>query len=354
MNRRSIMFAGIFTVMTPQVSWAGGHNKYCHYRDDVGAFLPENNIVVHGQEYERFRALAAMTTAHKTVLVENASQYRMALRDIRNGRLPSGSIAVYDKSNDPDIVLNELDRPIERIVVLYNIPESEAEFRAVHGRSELQRGLTEDELQDGDTIEYLRRVASRYKDIGASKIGSQGNTTAAAWLRNFIRQADRSTLIVIASHLISKTELRRSPDGTMVGYPGGLLPLTDGSVHSLADHDPAGPICWTIGCDTWALQSGFDQLPFPMLSTTELIQYADSLSIAAEIRDGRTVRELINRIQMREWRLRYPRKGEDPIPRRRSPTRNHLNPTRPDEAVTIVADNYVGPNIVSTHKTMVG
>ncbi|MBR1068855.1 hypothetical protein [Bradyrhizobium liaoningense] len=299
MNRRELLILGIGASLLPKAAVASGHNGFCELRDSGGAFLPEKQILVRGYAYETYRAQALLSAKPQTVLVEDARGYRSAIQDARSGRLPPGSIAVFDRSRFPEGVIGGFHEKIGKTSVYFNIPETLQEARYVHGERDFQSGVSDERLEA--SLPELRWIAAQYKADGATKIEPRMGLSAADWLTAQIGTHRKNDLIILASHVSRSSVELASPSGILSRYPTGQLPLIDGSVFKLEKAVDSGPTVWTVGCETWDLELGRLSLEKSELAFTTKISYPESLLIVRKLRRGETLFEKINRLQADPW-----------------------------------------------------
>lgn len=313
-TRRQLLFFSMSSLFfRPSFAFASGHNAYCVMRDSGGAYLAEKQILIYGSSYESLRPRALASTKPQTVLVETAGDYRTAIRDARSGRLPPGSVAVFDLSRTPEAVIENFATKLGRTSIYYNIPENIGELQNVHGAREFQSGISEARMQA--SLPELRRVAELYSAMPATKIAPKNGLSAGEWLAQEVEQHGKNDLIIIASH-VNKFDVELvSPNGIPIPYPAGQLPLVDGSLFKLARATVDGPTVWVVGCETWELQAGLINLQRSELAFTTKIEYHDSLHIVRLLRTGDTLMEKINSVQKVQWAPRQSQPAPTPTPR---------------------------------------
>lgn len=98
-----------------------GHNGYCLMRVTGGAFLPAKGILVFGHRYRHLRKGASSA---KTIIIEDPHDYNTVLKDIKKGRFDPRAIAVFDRTPNPDIVLDKLDLPIKKFIFYSIFPRT--------------------------------------------------------------------------------------------------------------------------------------------------------------------------------------------------------------------------------------
>jgi len=342
MDRRCFLVLSAGLLIEGRDALASGHNAFCVIRDRGGGYIAQKQIVIHGTAYEASRTEALASAKPQTVLVETPGSYRTVLSDVRSGRLPPGSIAVFDRSRFPEPVIDSLDVKLKRLSIYFNIPETLEQARFIHGPREFQRGLPDDRL--AAYLPALKQITAQYREMRAVKIEPRGGLNAADWLKRELDQRGSDELVVIASHVnIYEIEMA-APGDFMSNYPAGQLPLIDGSVYKLEHAKAGGPTVWTVGCETWQLMRGELNLQRAELALTSKISYPESLHVIRELKDGGSVRESINKLQRREWQpqrapaSRPPESGDDhPLP-------------EPPRGVTIVVECIQDKAILTTEK----
>jgi hypothetical protein len=346
LDRRKLLLLSFGAFVSPRFAWASGHNGFCVLRDSGGAYLAQRQIIVHGKSYETFRAQALASAQPQTVLVETRAGYTTAIRDARSGRLPPGSIAVFDRSRYPEGVVDGFQKEIKRTTLYFNVPETLQEAKNVHGRIErIQLGLSDSILEA--YLPLLKEVADRYRALGGIKIEPQGGMNAADWLASQIAAHGENELVVIASHVARTSVLLTRPDGSPSSYPTGRLPLIDGSVYSMDKAKASGPTVWTVGCETWDLELGRLDLGKSELAFTTKISYPESVAVVRKILPGKTVSQKINGLQKEPWATqRLPESGEI-----RPVDVNHPLPGAP-RSLGVMAEVIQDKNIVTTDKML--
>jgi hypothetical protein len=342
-NRRQLLILGISAVISPRISFASGHNGFCVLRDSGGSYLPHAQIVVYGYSYETYRPQALASAKPQTVLVERSSDYLTAIRDARSGRLPPGSIAVFDRSRFPEGVLDGFRKRIRRISIYFNIPETLQEAKYVHGKRDFQTGVKDALLEA--SLPELNRIAAQYRAMGGVKIEAHDDLNAADWLAKQISAHGSDDLVILASH-INKSQIKlATPSGSFFQYPTGQLPLIDESVFKLQQATAAGPTVWTVGCETWDLELGRLNLQKSELAFTTKISYPESIAIVRKLTRGDTLMEKVNRLQGSPWTpQRMPKAG--PV---RSIDENHALPD-PPRNLAVVAEIVQDKNIITADK----
>jgi hypothetical protein len=192
-------------------------------RNGGGGLVAQRQILVYGDAYPSLRLEAAKSQKPQTVLLEDPSSYGPVLKDIRSGFFPPGTIAVFDGSNDPDRVLATIDRPVERVHLLYNIPETLDEAVQVHGPRTFQdgtrqRGASVDELKHNLDSE-LKPIAAQLRAAGGVKIEPHSGESAKDFLEQYIRRLGPNDVVLIVSHVVRTDEEKPNPNGGTEFYP---------------------------------------------------------------------------------------------------------------------------------------
>ncbi|NKN15511.1 hypothetical protein [Rhizobium laguerreae] len=332
-----------------------GHNPYCSYRDSSGgAFLEgkgsKPNILVFGDAYHVLKKQAEGKTA--TILVETETAYSAALADIRSNKFGGGTIALFDRSNEPDPLLIRLDDKVGKVHILYNVPETEAEAISVHGPSVLQVGLPRSKIVS--YLPKLKSVAEAYRQLGATKIEAASGLSASEWLSNYLNSLPKTDIVIIASHVVKSETLALNSDNIPLEYLDGILPLVDGTFHRLSGFSGVDrPMVWTVGCNTWDLMAGEAILKTPLLTISSRITYPESFFITKTlISDTSSIRSMTERIQRTNFILRYLDSVSPATPRIETPSdgASHLPLLRPRQRIELLVENTLGNNILLDEK----
>jgi hypothetical protein len=333
-DRRSFIVFSVSVVTGFREALAGGHNAFCNFRDEGGGYIKEKQIVIHGSDYENFRVQALASSQPQTVLVEDQAGYATALRDVRSGRLPPGSVAVFDRSRNPESVIAGIGEKVGRVSVYFNVPETLNEAINIHGQRDFQLGLPNSQLES--YLSAFKLIAARYRSMKAIKIEGHGGFNAAEWLQNEIDKHSSEDLVIIASHVNIYNTIMIAPDGSPAFYKAGRLPLNDGSLFNLINVRSSGPTVWTVGCQTWISMAGEIDLRSTEVAFTTKITYPDSILVVQEVKEGLTIQERINRLQQKRW-------APQQLERSRRTTRQPTGPTpTPD-----LNDNHPLPGVES-------
>jgi|ERR1700730_182680 len=174
-----------------------GHNNYCKIRDEGGAYFPEKSLLVFGTSYAALMKEARASPT--TILVEDSPDYTSALADIRNGTFAPKTIAVFDRSAN-DAVLPRLDKNIDKVHLLFNVPENVAEAEQIH--SNLPK-----ETING-YMSTFKSVAEQYKHLGGVKIIPTSTLNAGQFVASYISSLSNSDFVIISSHIKSVADYR--------------------------------------------------------------------------------------------------------------------------------------------------
>lgn len=346
MDRRAFFGLPFALWSATRPAYASGHNPNCEWRDKNGIFRREQRIIIQGQNlefYKSHRQEALATGEAQTVLVDKVEGYKLALQDIRNGNLPPGSVTVFDLSRNPDIALASLDKPVKRVIIYHNVPETLDEARNVHGFRKFgevdQEGYSDDELQR--EIPGFVEVARQLTAIGAIKIHSSGTQNAAKWLEQAVSSHGNDELVIIMSHIVQYGIEKITPGGSPFIYPAALLPLTDGSIYKPNIPSTKSDMVWLVGCETWDLNMQLLSLNLPALTLGAQVTYPVAFDIVKETTNGSSIREIINHLQRRRFRLPPPR-----IQPETTDSDGHPLQLRRPPAVSAVAQMYEGNVLV--------
>ncbi len=287
-------------------AFGGGHNPMCNFRGGYGgAYLGEQGVVVYGSRSKELMAEARADGRPVSVLVETMEEYSQAYRALRSEQLPKGSLLFFDSSNNPGPIVEKVDSPIGRVVILYNIPRSVEEVIRIHGS-----GISPSRASAN--IPALRSIASRMAKVGGIDVNSLKTGTIAQGVSNYVNSLPGDNLILFLSHVI-KLDAERS-------YKLPLLPFEDGSRYSPVMRTPAlnhfgspvpniwdgkedtlwdmsklGPTVWTIGCSTWDTIIN-DVRPQVELLTSRSLTYEHGAAAILAMRAARSIRDAASSI----------------------------------------------------------
>jgi hypothetical protein len=319
-----------------------GHNPYCSMRDAGGAYLDDKGILVFGSNYDNLKHRAKDRAT--TILIEEPEDYETALRDIESNTFGPKTIAVFDRSSDPDLLLPRLDDKINKVHLLFNVPKSLEEAKIVH-----------DDASERLLSQYMgrfRSVSDAFRGLGGIKITS-GESKADSWLTSYLSNVPKSDLVVIASHVEEFIGMSRGSDGMLRPIQKLMLPLVDGSKFELASiKGDDRPLIWTVGCNTWDVLSTGENLAAPELSISHPLEYQQSVAVVRNLLSGReSGRTMIAAIQKMELSQVQPSKSVARVVSRPSaPVRRnlkHFSPTRPKTKAQIIVYNIDGNNILT-------
>jgi hypothetical protein len=310
----------------------GGHNTFCHFRLGGGAFLPSQGILVFGNRYAQISREAKTAS---TILVEEPKEYATVLKDIRAGRFGPKTIAVFDRSPSPENVLNKLDNKIQKVRLLFNVPENLAEAKAIHGDD------LEPELNS--YMPTFNQVSQELTRLGGTKIHSTSTESASAWLDRYLEDVGEDELVLIVSHVERERIALKNPDGNFVPYPDGILPLVDSSSYAISKTANHKPLVWTVGCDTWdTLSEGI-----PGLSISRPIEYRESIDIVKAILESKdTVRSVVRNLQNKQY-------SSLPFNPPKKPKSKHFGQERPQIPLQMVVEVVPGNNLLTAELTEV-
>lgn len=304
-NRRNIIVAVALLALPWRAAKASGHNPLCQFREDGGALLPEKRIIVFGDNYTVHRQEAVRQNRPIAVSVETSIQYATAFGDLRAGRLPPGSVVLFDASDNPEPSIALLDKPIRHMVILHNIPTSFEALENIHGK----------DVASGAALESCRTLAAELEAQGARPIFGLGASPLAISLQRHMRTFGPDDVVIILSHV----EWNEYP------YRRTVITLSDGSKFDIEQQSPtdeisdldvemmveqqgmkssfnrffAGPTVWTVGCNTaFSLPSTVP--PGLSLRTTRTLTYREAASAAILISGATTRREAVNSLQMKQ------------------------------------------------------
>jgi hypothetical protein len=183
-----------------------------------------------------------------------------------------------------------LDNPVKKTHLLFNFPETLDEAQAIH-----------EDTPISDLEAYMESFAELSREVtelGGIKIRAQAAKPANEWVRDYISHTGKDELVLILSHVEREEVALKGPDGDLIPYPDGALPLTDKSVYKLSESANSSSLVWTIGCDTWdTLSEGL-----PGLSFSRPIEYHESVQLARLIlQSNATARSAIRGLQGLEF-----------------------------------------------------
>jgi hypothetical protein len=290
-----------------------------------GAFLPAKGILVFGNRYPALKRQARSAT---TILIEDPDDYGTALKDIKAGRFDPRAIAVFDRSPNPDIVLDKLDSKIKKNHLLFNIPQNLDEAKAIHP-------TTAEGVLNG-YMPTFNDIAREMTELGGIKI-APSSEPASTWLSKYLENVEKDELVLIVSHVKRGDAYIKNADGDPIEYPEGILPLIDGSSYSISTNANQKALVWTIGCDTWdTLSEGFSGL-----AITRRIEYREGLDMVKRImRSQDTVRGIVHDLQ----NLDFEGLPSNPPKKLKSA---HFKQVRPQSTYQLVVENIPSSNLLT-------
>lgn len=286
MRRRDVIFALASLGLTPILSWAGGHNKFCQFRDNGGGFTSNRRILVMGGDY-RTHVANVRRDQPTVVLAERPEQYAQALRDMhyaRPSRYADESVVVMDLSRNPELALAKLDTKIGRIRVVHDVPTNADHLMAIHGPNAPLSALP-----------TLRGHKLRLNERGAVDL-TASKTPANSQLQKVLDSSNSNDFVIVIGHRARRADVNWDP-----ALPKYEMRFHDGSTLAFTDTMSTKPTVWFLSCQTFddvvAVSSGITK---PAMATTKRLTYGQAAK-AAELMEktGGSLRKVVSKIQSR-------------------------------------------------------
>lgn len=344
---RSMLFASVFTLMSGMRVMAGGHNRYCRHRKEGPKFLPDQGVAVlpstgfahsvtqqrefqqHVLSYNK-PTIALLESPHSLSefiaqfnRTRGASSYadapflfprrpnnptnppRLRYSPSALPRLPPGSIAVFDRSEDSieDLTSNEtlpsvaaLRRPLANVVPIVILPTDPQEYLNIFGG---QRILVEDLWRSMGEPERTEVYKQQFSSLGCRFVPGGPRGHSLEWIKQIVSAGTSDTLFIVIGHVVRSRPLQ-GEDGAFFSYRDFHFPLPDGTRLTRTHFRSLSRLSWLIGCETALVPGAVNSAG---LWTTRPISFVDAQLLLREMysiyrgQDAFDLRGLIYSIQ---------------------------------------------------------